>query len=38
MRTPIANVRKTEQYCGANLLRGYVLTPLILTPLEVVYE
>jgi hypothetical protein len=34
----IANVRKTEQYRGANLLRGYALTPLILTPLEVLYE
>lgn len=34
----IANVRKTEQYRGANLLRGHVHTPLILTPLEVLYD
>ncbi len=34
----IANVRKTEQYRGANLLRGYSHTPLILTPLEVLHE
>jgi hypothetical protein len=33
----MANVRKTEQYRGANLLRGYPQTPLILTPLEVLY-
>ena len=34
----IANVRKTEQYRGVNLLRGYAHMPLILTPLEVVHE
>jgi hypothetical protein len=34
----IANVRKSEQYRGANLLRGHIHTPLILTPLEVIYE
>ena len=34
----IANVRKTEQYRGANLMRGYWNTPLILTPLEVLHE
>ncbi len=33
----MANLRKTEQYRGANLLRGYSKTPLILTPLEVLY-
>lgn len=33
----MANVRKTEQYQGANLLKGYSKTPLILTPLEVLY-
>jgi hypothetical protein len=33
----MANVRKTEQYRGANLLQGYSKTPLILTPLEVLY-
>jgi hypothetical protein len=33
----IANVRKTEQYRGANLMRGYWKTPLILTPLEVLH-
>jgi hypothetical protein len=33
----MANVRKTEQYRGANLLRGHSQTPLILTPLEVLY-
>ena len=30
----MVNVRKTEQYTGANLARGYWKTPLILTPLE----
>jgi hypothetical protein len=34
----IANVRKTEQYMGVNLIHGYWKTPLILTPLEVLYE
>jgi hypothetical protein len=34
----MANVRKTEQYRGANLLRSYRQTPLILTPLEVLHE
>lgn len=34
----IANVRKTEQYRGANLLRGFSHTPMILTPLEVLHE
>ena len=34
----MANVRKTEQYRGANLMRGYRKTPLILTPLEVLHE
>jgi len=34
----IANVRKTKQYRGANLLRGFLHTPAILTPLEVLYE
>ena len=33
----MANVRKTEQYRGANLLRGSSKTPLMLTPLEVLY-
>jgi hypothetical protein len=33
----LANVRKAEQYHGANLMRGYVKTPLILTPLEVLH-
>jgi hypothetical protein len=34
----IANVRKSEQYQGANLMRGYWKTPLISTPLEVLHE
>ncbi len=34
----LANVRKTEQYRGANLIKGYSHTPLILTPLEVLNE
>jgi len=34
----LANVRKTEQYRGAKLMRGYRKTPLILTPLEVLHE
>ncbi len=34
----MANVRKTEQYRGVNLIRGYRQTPLILTPLEVLHE
>jgi predicted nucleic acid-binding protein len=34
----MANVRKTEQYRGANLMRGFSKSPLILTPLEVLYE
>ena len=33
----LANVRKAEQYRGANLFRGYPNTPLILTPLEVLH-
>lgn len=33
----MANLRKTEQYRGANLIRGYWKSPLILTPLEVLY-
>jgi len=34
----MANVRKSQQYCGANLMRGYAQTPLILTPLEVLHD
>lgn len=34
----MANVRKTELYRAANLLRGYTHMPLILTPLEVLHE
>lgn len=34
----MANVRKTEQYRGANLMQGYSKTPLIYTPLELLYE
>ena len=34
----MANVRKTEQYRGANLIRGYWKPLLILTPLEVIHE
>jgi hypothetical protein len=34
----IANVRKTEQYRGANLMFGYAKTPIILTPLEVLHD
>jgi hypothetical protein len=33
----LANVRKSEQYRGVNLIRGHSHTPLILTPLEVLY-
>ena len=33
----LANVRKAELYRGANLIRGYPNTPLILTPLEVLH-
>ena len=33
----IANIRKTEQYRGANLIRGYSNTPQILTPIEVLH-
>jgi len=34
----LTNVRKTELYRAANLLRGYSHMPLILTPLEVLHE
>ncbi len=34
----LANVRKTEQYRGANLIKRYSKTPIILTPFEVLYE
>ena len=33
----LANARKTDQYRGANLIRGYWKSPLILTPLEVLH-
>jgi len=33
----IANVRKSEQYRGVNLLHGYGHLPVILTPFEVLY-
>jgi hypothetical protein len=33
----MANLRKAEQYRGANLMRGYWKTPSILTPLEVIH-
>jgi hypothetical protein len=34
----MVNLRKTEQYREANLVRGYWKTPQILTPLEVLHE
>jgi hypothetical protein len=34
----IANERKTLQYESANVLRGYLKSPIIVTPFEVVYE
>ena len=34
----MVNAKKTEQYRRANLARGYLKTPLILTPREVIHE
>jgi hypothetical protein len=34
----MTNARKGEQYRGVNLMRGYRHTPVIVTPLEVIYE
>jgi hypothetical protein len=33
----MANLRKTEQYQGVNLMNGYPATPAILTPYEVLH-